>query len=118
MILLSASWNPGPAFTLFGITVEIQNLMRDCVMVAVTLASLLVTRKIDRSANGFSWGPMLEVAKLFASIFITIIPVLAMLKAGSAGVFAPLQPAVARIHRALKQAFDPAGIMNPGKVIG
>lgn len=89
-ILLSASWKPGPAFTILGITVEIQNLMRDCIMVAVTLVSLAITRKIDRSANGFSWGPMLEVAKLFASIFITIIPVLAMLKAGTAGVFAPL----------------------------
>ena len=34
-----------------------------------------------------------------------------------AGVFAPLQPAVARIHRALKQAFDPAGIFNPGRLL-
>jgi hypothetical protein len=32
----------------------------------------------------------LEVAKLFAGIFITMIPVLAMLKAGAAGAFAPL----------------------------
>jgi Na+/H+ antiporter NhaD/arsenite permease-like protein len=33
---------------------------------------------------------MVEVAKLFAGIFITIIPVLAMLRAGSGGAFAPL----------------------------
>ena len=32
--------------------------------------------------NGFSWGPIQEVAKLFAGIFIAIIPVLAMLQAG------------------------------------
>ena len=34
----------------------------------------------------------------------------------SAGVFHPLQPAVARIHRNLKNAFDPAGIFNPGRM--
>ena len=33
-----------------------------------------------------------------------------------AGVFTPLQPALAKIHRNLKQAFDPAGIFNPGRM--
>ncbi len=35
----------------------------------------------------------------------------------SAGVFAPLAPAVLRIHHALKQSFDPAGIFNPGRLL-
>lgn len=34
----------------------------------------------------------------------------------SVGVFHPLAPAVARIHRNLKNAFDPAGIFNPGRL--
>jgi glycolate oxidase FAD binding subunit len=34
----------------------------------------------------------------------------------SAGVFTPLSPPLARIHRNLKQAFDPAGIFNPGRM--
>ena len=34
----------------------------------------------------------------------------------SPGVFAPLQPALAKIHRNLKQAFDPAGIFNRGRM--
>jgi glycolate oxidase FAD binding subunit len=34
----------------------------------------------------------------------------------SGGVFSPLEPAVARLHRALKAAFDPAGILNPGRL--
>ena len=34
----------------------------------------------------------------------------------SAGVFTPLTPVLARIHRNLKQAFDPAGILNPGRM--
>jgi len=32
------------------------------------------------------------------------------------GVFQPLAPAVAAIHRNLKHAFDPAGIFNPGRM--
>lgn len=36
----------------------------------------------------------------------------------SAGVFQPLAPAIAKIHRRLKDAFDPAGIFNPGRMPG
>jgi Na+/H+ antiporter NhaD/arsenite permease-like protein len=43
-----------------------------------------------RAANGFSWGPIKEVAILFAGIFICIVPVMAMLQAGSHGAFAHL----------------------------
>ena len=34
----------------------------------------------------------------------------------TAGVFAPLQPPLDRIHRALKKSFDPAGLFNPGRL--
>ena len=34
----------------------------------------------------------------------------------SAGAFAPLEPVLLRLHRALKNAFDPAGIFNPGRL--
>ena len=34
----------------------------------------------------------------------------------SAAAFAPLDPVLLRLHRALKQAFDPAGIFNPGRL--
>jgi len=34
----------------------------------------------------------------------------------SAGVFAPLQAPLDRIHRELKKAFDPAGLFNPGRL--
>ncbi len=34
----------------------------------------------------------------------------------SPGAFHPLQPALAKIHRRLKDAFDPAGILNPGRL--
>ena len=34
----------------------------------------------------------------------------------SAGAFQPLEPVPARLHRALKHTFDPAGIFNPGRL--
>lgn len=34
----------------------------------------------------------------------------------SAGVFAPLQPALMEVHRRLKQSFDPYGVFNPGRM--
>jgi glycolate oxidase FAD binding subunit len=34
----------------------------------------------------------------------------------SAGAFTPLEPGVMRLHRELKAAFDPAGILNPGRL--
>ncbi len=34
----------------------------------------------------------------------------------SDGAFAPLGSALMRIHRGLKQAFDPAGVLNPGRL--
>ncbi len=88
-ILLSATLDIGRV-TVLGTEVELANALRDVTMVAVTLASLALTPKSDRAENGFSWGPIQEVAKLFAGIFVAIIPVLAMLKAGREGAFAPL----------------------------
>jgi glycolate oxidase FAD binding subunit len=34
----------------------------------------------------------------------------------AAGVFAPLDAPLERIHRDLKRTFDPAGILNPGRL--
>lgn len=34
----------------------------------------------------------------------------------SAGAFTPLDPVLERLHRSLKAAFDPAGILNPGRL--
>jgi Na+/H+ antiporter NhaD/arsenite permease-like protein len=89
-ILLSAYWKPGPAFTLLGVTVELQNLVRDIAILALAFVSLAVSRREYRAANGFDWGPIAEVAKLFAAIFICIVPVVAILQAGAHGALAPL----------------------------
>ena len=89
-ILMSANWKPGVAFTVHGVPVEGQNLLRDVILLVLAGLSLKLTPGPARAGNEFSWGPIREVAKLFAGIFICIIPVLAMLQAGKAGAFAPL----------------------------
>jgi Na+/H+ antiporter NhaD/arsenite permease-like protein len=55
---------------------------------------LRLTPEEHRKANDFTWEPITEVAKLFAGIFVCIIPVLAMLEAGQDGSFAWLLKAV------------------------
>lgn len=89
-ILMSATWKPGIGVTLFGTRLEIQNLAREAIMIGVAIASIKLTFAYDRKENGFEWGPIVEVGKLFAGIFICIIPVLAMLQAGKSGPFSGL----------------------------
>ncbi|MDP3690856.1 sodium:proton antiporter [Bradyrhizobium sp.] len=88
-ILMSAKLKLG-VVSVFGTELALQNLLRDGIMILVTLTSLALTPKASHAANGFSWTPIIEVAALFAAIFVTIIPVLAILQAGSSGAFAPL----------------------------
>jgi Na+/H+ antiporter NhaD/arsenite permease-like protein len=72
----------------YGVEVPLKGLARDAALVAVALVSLRVTARELRAANNFSWGPALEVAKLFAGIFLTIIPAIAILRAGKDGAMA------------------------------
>ena len=88
LVLMSGTWKPGIAFQVLGTDIELQNLLRDALLVLVTGLSLWITPRRVREANQFGWGPMQEVAKLFIGIFVTMLPVLAMLKAGADGPMA------------------------------
>ena len=99
-ILASALWKPGIAFDIFGTKLELQNLLRDASLLAIAALSLWLTPDEHREANGFTWEPIREVAKLFAAIFTAIIPVVAMLAAGRHGAFAWLLSAVTEARRA------------------
>ena len=93
-VLLSGVWKPGIQITVYHVDWELQNIVRDLLLLGIALASWLVTSRASRDANGFSWFPILEVGKLFAGIFITIIPAIAILKAGSNGALAMIIDAV------------------------
>ena len=90
---------------IFGVTVPYSNLVRDGLLILIAFISLRITPMFRtqkdehghevaaegeeetnvRAANGFTWEPILEVAKLFVAIFICMIPALLILKAGVDG---------------------------------
>jgi Na+/H+ antiporter NhaD/arsenite permease-like protein len=75
-------------FELYHVEIHFENLIRDVTLLGLTFASWKLTSLDSRKANGFDWFPIQEVAKLFAGIFITIVPAIAILKAGTAGALA------------------------------
>ena len=95
-VLLSGVWKSPIEFDVAGTHVGLPGIVRDIGLIAITLLSLKITAPKVHADNQFEWGPMLEVAKLFAGIFLTIIPVIAMLKAGTAGPFGAVVSAVTR----------------------
>ncbi len=71
--------------SIFGIERSVQSLIRDGAMVLMGLLSLKFTPWSIREENEFTWFPIEEVAILFAGIFMTMIPALAILRAGEEG---------------------------------
>ncbi len=96
LVLLSGFWKSSLVFNIVGTEVGLPGLVRDMGLICVTLVSLQITPTGVHVDNQFSWSPMQEVAKLFAGIFLTIIPVIAMLKAGIHGPFGAVVSAVTR----------------------
>jgi Na+/H+ antiporter NhaD/arsenite permease-like protein len=82
-------WRPGE-IALLGQPIGIERVVAMGLFLVVTAASMYGTPVALREANGFAWGAILEVAKLFAAIFVCMAPVLAILRAGLDGAAAPL----------------------------
>ncbi len=83
-VLVSGIWHPGEV-TVLGIHQGLQHFSRDGFLILMGIASLVATKKAIRTENEFTWFPIKEVAILFASIFMTIVPAIAILKAGENG---------------------------------
>ncbi len=90
VILASAFWKTDEHIDIAGVHVDVPNIARIIALLGLAAMSLLLTPQSYREGNAFTWGPITEVAKLFAAIFVTIVPVIAMLRAGSDGAFAPI----------------------------
>jgi Na+/H+ antiporter NhaD/arsenite permease-like protein len=93
-VLMSGVWRDAGDVVILGTHVGIQSLLRDVLIVVMALLSLYFTPSALRKDNGFTWEPIREVAILFAGIFMTIVPALAILKAGEDGHLAFLIRAV------------------------
>ena len=72
----------------FGVHRSIQDWVRDGLLILMGILSLVATPIQLRDDNNFTWFPIIEVAYLFIGIFITMIPCLLILKAGSQGALA------------------------------
>jgi len=83
--VLISSLDLGEAFTIHHVTMPLALLIQIILFFVVTFASLKITKNEIREANEFTWEPILEVAKLFATIFLTMQPAIAMLRAGADG---------------------------------
>ncbi|NOZ75965.1 MAG: sodium:proton antiporter [FCB group bacterium] len=87
-VLMSGFWSPDVKFNIYHVEMELQNFTRDLLLLLLTVISMKITSQKVRQANDFNWFPIVEVAKLFAGIFVTIIPAIAILKAGTHGALA------------------------------
>jgi len=101
-VLTQGIWRPG-VVSVFGQSIGGEKLAGMAVFVATTLVSLRFTPRTVRQGNDFNWHPMVEIGKLFAALFITVVPVLDMLAAGPSGPLAPL----------LRLARDAHGELSP-----
>jgi Na+/H+ antiporter NhaD/arsenite permease-like protein len=86
-VLMSGIVDWGEINTL-GIHRSIQDWVRDGLLILMGILSLVTTPIKIRDDNDFTWFPIIEVAYLFIGIFITMIPCLLILKAGSQGALA------------------------------
>ena len=93
-VLLSGFWKPNVYVNIYYVHVEIQNIVRDALLLTLTYLSWTLTPKSIRDANEYTWFPIEEVGKLFAGIFVTIIPAIAILKAGTNGALASVVSSV------------------------
>ena len=89
-VLMSGIWNPHISFTVYNVELTLPNLLRDILLLTLTTLSWKFTLKSLRKKNQFTWFPIQEVAKLFAAIFITIIPAIAILRAGTEGALSAI----------------------------
>ena len=96
LVLISGLWKSQLEFSFMGTSVTLPSLVRDAGLVVVILVSLWITPRQVHDDNQFSWAPMQEVAKLFAAIFLTIVPVIAMLRVGVHGPFGAVVASVTR----------------------
>lgn len=79
---------------MFGVHRAWADVVRDVILIAMGGLSLVSTSRKVREDNEFTWAPILEVAYLFAGIFISMVPCLLILKAGTKGALAFLIEAV------------------------
>jgi Na+/H+ antiporter NhaD/arsenite permease-like protein len=84
-VMMSGKVDLLPTVPLNGMSVDLDGVLRDAILVGLCIASLRLTEPGVRASNSFEWKPMIEVACIFAGIFATIVAPLAILRSGENG---------------------------------
>ena len=87
-VLASGILDFGIWVSVLGVELAGQNILRDLCLLLIAALSWQLTDRHSRVLNDFTWGPILEVAKLFFGIFLSMIPAIAILRAGTNGALA------------------------------
>jgi Na+/H+ antiporter NhaD/arsenite permease-like protein len=91
LVLLSGLWHSQGQLNIWAdITYLYSDIIRDLGLLFLTFLTVFITPKATRTGNNFTWGPIQEVAKIFFGIFITMIPAIAILRAGTEGTLASI----------------------------
>ena len=86
-VLLSGIVNWGE-ISILGVHRSVQDVVRDGLLILMSILSIVFTNRKVREDNAFTWSPIKEVAILFIGIFLTMLPSLKMLQAGPKGELA------------------------------
>ncbi|MBT5654375.1 MAG: sodium:proton antiporter [Alphaproteobacteria bacterium] len=84
-VLLSGLWKSSLEFSIGGISIPLMDLLRCVFIVLLAAVSWFTTSHRIRTDNAYTWDPLLEVVKIFAAIFVTVLPVIAILSKGRDG---------------------------------
>lgn len=95
LILITSLWKSKMSLNFLGTSWSLENFIRDAGLALIAMMSYFKTNPLPRKSNNFSWSPLQEVAILFAAIFITVAPVIEILKTGERG---PLQQWLGLVH--------------------
>ncbi len=87
-IMLSGLWEAKETWTILGLNIKPQYMIREGIILAIVALSLWITPEDVRQFNNFNWHPVCEVAILFAGLFICMGPVTELLKLEGNGPFA------------------------------
>ena len=86
-VLMSGTWDSGVSYKVFSAQLALEEIFRDVGLAAIALLAVKLSRPENLKANHFTWEPILEIMRIFLAIFVTVVPVIIMLKAGIDGPF-------------------------------
>jgi Na+/H+ antiporter NhaD/arsenite permease-like protein len=89
LVALSGFWETKEGLQIGSLFLTFDSLIRDFGIIGIGCFSLLLRPSQQRIGHEGRWEPFLEVAKLFAAIFVTLIPVMVEIKKLPIKTFSP-----------------------------